>query len=78
MFNLELELKNRKDYLSVDRTTAISSEGDVFNVGDEVKHEGDNENKVGTISSFSLNHETMDVIAHTEHGHGRISFLYHK
>jgi hypothetical protein len=73
---IELKLKNRKDFLSVDKLTAISSEGEVFNVTDKVKHSGDKEDKVGIINKFTLNHKTMDVIAHTQHGEARISFLY--
>jgi NADH dehydrogenase FAD-containing subunit len=73
---IELELENRKDFLSVDKLTAISSEGEIFNVGDNVKHEGDDEEKIGIISHFTLNEGSMDVVAHTEHGFGSISFLY--
>ena len=73
---IELELENRKDFLSVDKLTAISSEGEIFNVGDNVKHEGDDEEKIGIISHFTLNEDNLYVVAHTEHGFGSISFLY--
>lgn len=76
MNTIKLEVKNRKDFLSVDKLTAISSEGEIFNIGDKVKHTGDDENRIGVIDKFSLNTESMDVIAHTEHGSARISFLY--
>lgn len=71
----QFELKNRKDFLSVDKQTAISSEGMFFNIDDKVKHESAGE-QVATIESFSLNEETMDVIAQTNLGTARISFLY--
>lgn len=78
----EINFKNvydRQDYLSVDETTAISSNGEIFHIGDVVKHE-DNAvaDQEATIISFSLNKETMDVIAQTERGTARISFIYKK
>lgn len=69
-------IKFRQDYISVDTLTAISSEGEVFEVGDKVKHEGDPDNKVGTIESFHLDTVKNEVQAVTEHGLGSISFLY--
>jgi hypothetical protein len=77
MIELKIDSKDMKDFLSVDRLTAISSEGGVFHVGDKVKHEGDPNNLVGTIARFTLDNDTVDVVAHSEHGSGRISFLYH-
>ena len=71
----QFEVKIRKDYLSVDKETAISSEGEIFSIGDKVKHESQGE-EIATIESFSLNEETMDVIAQTNLGTARISFLY--
>lgn len=76
------EVKNRKDFLSVDSLTAISSEGDVFNVGDVVCYTGDDEDVTGTIQGFMLNKNTYDVqaIVELKNGwevRGRISFLYH-
>jgi hypothetical protein len=69
-------IKFRKDYLSVDTLTAISSEGEIFEVGDKVKHEGDSLNRVGTIEKFHINSTKNEVEAVTEHGIGSISFLY--
>lgn len=68
-------IKDRKDYLSVDGLTAISSEGEIFHVGDVVKHESENSD-TAKISKFFLNEETMDIIAQTNLGAARISFLY--
>lgn len=72
------EIKNRKDYLSVDKLTAISAEGVIFHVGDVVYHEGDTENKPGTIQKFKLDIEDNSILAFTEHGFGHISFLFYK
>jgi hypothetical protein len=69
-------IKFRKDYLSVDTLTAISSEGEIFEVGDKVKHEGDPLNKIGTIERFHLNLSRNEIEAVTEHGVASISFLY--
>lgn len=66
----------RRDYLSVDKQVAISSEGMLFKVGDIVGHDGDELNETSAITEFSLNEETMDVMAHSEKGVGRISFLH--
>ena len=52
------KIKNRKDYLSVDKLTAISAEGVIFHVGDIVYHERDTENKPETIQKFKLDIET--------------------
>lgn len=73
--NLEIEFK--QDYLNIDETVAISAEGTIFKVGDVVKHEGADENESATISYFSKDFKSYDVIAHTEKGFGRISFMYH-
>lgn len=74
--NIELDLEFRKDFLSVDGQTAISSHGSIFTVGDIVGHEGASDKERAEIKSFTLNTETMDVIAHTERGEGRIVYLY--
>jgi phage-related holin len=69
-------LKHRKDFISIDKQTVISAEGDIFDIGDEVMHEGDKTEK-GKIQSFYINEESMDIIARTTMGTARISFLYH-
>ena len=67
----------KQDYLNLDHTVAISAEGMIFKVGDVVKHEGSEDKKeTAIISKFTTNLKTFDVIAHTERGHGRISFMY--
>jgi len=69
-------VNHRKDYLSVDMKTAISSEGSIFEVGEEVHHEGAEGGSV--IQYFVLDSKTMDVKAQTDKGWARISFLYKK
>lgn len=67
----------RQDYISVDLTTVISSEGEIFKIGDKVIHNGDIQKNVGVIQLFDCNRETMDIIAITDRGKARICFLYH-
>ena len=68
-------VNHRKDYLSVDKLTAISAEGELFEVGDLV--ETDNP-ELGTaiISHFTLDEESCEVKAHTEKGWNHICFIY--
>lgn len=74
--NLNTEFK--QDYLNLDETVAISAEGTIFKIGDTVKHEGtEDKNESATITHFSKDLKSFDVIAHTERGFGRISFMYH-
>ena len=74
--NLETEFK--QDYLNLDESIAISAEGVIFKIGDKVKHEGaESEDETATISHFSKDLKSYDVIAHTERGFGRICFMYH-
>ena len=70
-----LPVELRQDYLNIDNSVAISSEGIIFKVGDTVGHEG--ADTIGLISSFYRDEESFDIIARTNQGHGRISFMYH-
>lgn len=65
----------RKDFISIDGLTAISAEGDVFNIGDVVIHDGDELKRPAMILGFEINKETYDVVAMSIYGSGRISFL---
>lgn len=67
-------IENRTDYLSVDKTKAISAHGEIFTIGDLVQHE-DTKAGTSTIKSFSLDEESNDVKAHTEKGWARICFI---
>ena len=76
--NMNIDFKNvnhRKDYLSVDKLTAISAEGQLFEVGDIVETD-DPKLGTSTITHFTLDEESCDVKAHTEKGWNRICFLY--
>lgn len=75
--NKEINFTNinyRKDYLSVDKLTAISAEGEIFEIGDVVKHD-DKEAGQATIKSFYFNYETNDVGVNTEKGSSNICFI---
>lgn len=66
---------DRQDYLSIDKKTAISAEGLILRVGETVYHDG-TDNESATINEFSIDEESYDIIAHTNLGTARISFLY--
>jgi len=68
------KIENRVDYTSLDKTKAISAEGELFTIGDVVQHEVE-EAGTATIKSFSFDYETNDVIANTEKGSVRICFI---
>jgi len=73
-----LETEFKQDYLNLDETVAISAEGTIFKIGDIVKHDGsENKEETAIISHFSKDLKSYDVIAHTNRGFGRISFIYH-
>ena len=68
----------KQDYLNIGDTVAISSEGELFKIGDSVCHEGsENVGEEATITHFYRDTDSHDVIAHTTRGFGRISFMYH-
>ncbi len=74
-----MKIKNiddRHDYLSVDGTRVLSCHGEFFHVGQEVKHEGADENEIGIIERFELDVEDNSILAYTTKGHGHIEFLY--
>ena len=68
------KVENRVDYLSVDKSKAISAHGEIFTVGDLVEHEDKNAG-TATIQSFVFDFETNDVVANTEKGSARICFI---
>jgi hypothetical protein len=74
ILNLRDNLDWRKDFLSCDRKTAISAEGDVFNIGDLVEHDGGDGQS--NILEFLVDEAGCDVFAQTTLGLARISFLY--
>ena len=68
-------VNHRKDYLSVDKLTAISAEGEIFEVGNLVETDN-SELGTATISHFTLDEESCDIKAHTEKGWNHICFIY--
>ena len=73
-----LDVEFKQDYLNIDQTVAISAEGFIFKIGDIVGHDGtEDKTERATISHFSIDFKSYDVIAHTNRGFGRISFMYH-
>ena len=70
------DFKHRRDYLSVDEKCAISAHGEIFKIGDVVKHDSEDIKETAIITGFSLNKETNDVVASTTRGTARICFIY--
>ena len=68
-------VNHRKDYLSVDKLTAISAEGELFEVGDLVETDSSDDG-VAKILYFTLDKENCDIKAHTEKGWRCICFIY--
>lgn len=68
-------VEHRKDFLSVDQQTAISAHGEIFKVGDTVKHESQ-EDEIAVIQHFYLDIENDEVRAQTTKGNAAIVFLY--
>ena len=74
--NISTEFK--QDYLNINQDVAISAEGTIFKIGDNVCHQGSEiEGEEATIIGFRINAESYDIIADTTKGFGRISFMYH-
>lgn len=75
--NIDVEFK--RNYIITDCTKAISSYGVIFKVGDEVQHEGvEDENETAIIERFESSLEDGEVIVHTTRGHCKLDFLMHK
>ena len=68
------KVENRVDYLSIEGNKAISAHGELFTVGDEVRHD-DKTAGTALIQKFTLDIASMDVIAHTDQGTARICFI---
>jgi hypothetical protein len=68
-------IEDRRDYLSIDKMTAISSHGEILHVGDSVKHESQGD-EIAVIKYFKLNIKSNDIEAMTTKGKAKISFIY--
>lgn len=75
MGEIELELKHRQNYISVDSMTAINSYGEIFSVGDVVKHESEGDT-TAIIESFYIDIEYNEIKAKTNLGTCHIDFIY--
>lgn len=71
----DIKIEFKQDYLNIDKSIAISCNGNIFKIGDVVGHEGSD--KVAQIESFYINEESYDIMANTTEGFGRIAFMYH-
>lgn len=71
----KIDIDFKQDYLNIDKSVAISCNGDIFKIGDNVGHEGAENEAI--INSFYIDQESFDVVARTTKGHGRIAFMYH-
>lgn len=69
------EIDDRQDYISIDKKTVISSEGEILKIGSKVKHDSAGD-EIAIIKKFTIDKESYDIIAHTTKGTARISFLY--
>lgn len=74
----EIPLELRMNFLSVDKQTALCSFHSPFKVGDEVFHEGADEDEgFAIIESFELDEESNEIKAMTTKGWAHLDFLYH-
>lgn len=69
------DLKNQ-NFISVDGKTVINSYGNVFKVGDTVKHE-DSEAGTITIQKFEPVIERNEIRVLTDKGYAHIDFINH-
>lgn len=67
-------IDNRVDFLSVCRTKAISAEGELFTVGDLIKHDS-KKNETAIIQNFTIDEENGGIIVNTDKGWARIFFI---
>lgn len=65
----------KEDFLNGAKTRAISSNGDIFEIGDRVIHE-DTKSGKAVITSFDLDVDSNEVIAQTTKGWAHISFIH--
>lgn len=68
------KIDNRKDFLSVDKLTAISAQGEIFTVGDLVEHDDENAGQA-IIKHFELDEKSNEVKAITDNGWAHICFI---
>lgn len=64
------------NFINVSKNMAINSYGDVFKLGEHVKHQ-DPEAGTTFITKFSVDDEYGEIVAHTELGIANIDFISH-
>ena len=74
--NLSRDLDLRCNFISVDHKIARNSYGEFFKIGDEVGHEGGEEDDLAKILSFELDEESNEVKANTTNGWSHIDFIF--
>ncbi len=69
-----MEQQYRKNYLSVDKQTAMTSYGEFFEVGEKVAHE-DYEAGVAIINEFIVDVDKNEIKVITDKGYAGLDFL---
>tara|TARA_R110000772_G_scaffold72323_2_gene157792 strand:- start:1922 stop:2173 length:252 start_codon:yes stop_codon:yes gene_type:complete len=70
------EMLTRQNFLSVDKKTARSSEGEFFTIGDECGHEGATD--LAVIYGFVEEVDVNEIKVFTSKGHCHLDFLVKK
>jgi len=73
IISMHVPQKDRGNFMSTDKTIAINSYGDVFQVGEDVGNDINDE--VAEIISFEFDTESNEVLAKTNLGTRHIDFL---
>lgn len=66
--------QNRVDFISSDKTKAISAHGELFSIGDIVLHDSEGD-ETATIENFEIDEEYNEVKALTDKGWAHVCFL---
>lgn len=65
---------NRKNFISADKKSAISSYGQRFEVGETVGHADKNAGQ-SIVSSFDIDEESNEVKVYTDKGWAHLDFI---
>jgi len=65
--------KEKQNFISVDNTIAINSDGGLFHIGDEVEHDG-SKNEIAIIQKFEVLPDD-EIKVYTTKGHCHLDFL---
>jgi hypothetical protein len=72
--SLETAYNKKQNFVSADHKTAISSDGEYFQVGDIVEHQ-DVEAGQATIQKFGIENQKHEIIARTDKGYAGLDYL---